>query len=128
MATKMYQLPNILLAGLTCLINSNPHFWNGSSGKIVTTSTRFCFNKLPIIWHWSWVQQYSWTSRFVIGHQYPTSKIFFTVISKEKCLLVTPQYNFYKIRQNLLSCPNMYNTPFWSTNGLVLWAKYCLGM
>jgi hypothetical protein len=57
------------------------------------------------------------------------------MILEEKCPHWMPPCNFckivdtcssYKIRQNLLSCPKLYSISFWSINGLVLWAKYCL--
>jgi hypothetical protein len=35
-ATKMYCLPDNLLASLTSPIKSNPHFYNGSLGNVIT--------------------------------------------------------------------------------------------
>jgi hypothetical protein len=49
MATKMYQLPDIILAGSTSPKKSNPHFLNGYLGKLVTGLARFCFNKLLVL-------------------------------------------------------------------------------
>jgi len=76
---------------------SNPHFLNGFSGKLVTSLVKLCFNKLLVLWHWSQVQQYSWTSQFIINHQYSTSKIFFIMILEDKCCFATPPCNSYKI-------------------------------
>jgi hypothetical protein len=49
MATKMYRLLSNFVAGLIGLIKSNPHFKNGSSGKVITNSAKFCVNRLPIL-------------------------------------------------------------------------------
>ncbi len=132
MATRMYWLPDVLLVGLTSPIKSNHHFWNGSLGYVVTNLAKFWVNKLPIFWHWSQVWQYSWTSRFIVDHQWLTSKTFCIMILEEKWPLAMPPCNSCKIvdtcfgcrtQRNLLSCPNQYIIPFWSTNGLVLWVK-----
>jgi hypothetical protein len=64
---------------------SKPHFMNGSFGKVVNSLAKLYVANLPICWHESHNLQKSLTSMYIVGHQYPASKIFFYVISITKC-------------------------------------------
>jgi hypothetical protein len=93
-ATKIYLFLIYIHVGLIGPTKSSPHFINGSYGRLVTSFARLWIANPPVLWHASQDLE-SYTSLYIIGHQYPTNNIFLYIISIAKCPPDGPSCNFF---------------------------------